>query len=446
MKIITTCFTVFALSTAVHAQTPSLKGESTLPATRQSTQDKPACNDCCGTVLTPEYLDQIHRMIDDGSWQEGKNQDLSANRGITYVKTTFHIMKSIGGNDGLNTNNCQIQIDYLNEHIEGTGLEFCISEILVHELSNPEVTYPTGPTFGFVPGTMNVYCTPQINHDFGLCGYAQYPTGTTFVVQNDCMDSGDTTFSHEAGHYFGLPHTFEGTESGSNPECVDGSNCEVAGDYFCDTDADDNGGWNWSCNYTGGGTDVCNGTPYSPDSTNLMSYAPDWCTTEFSEEQKSMFLWQAQTYRGSHLSDEACVSTGACCNEFDSCLNTYEYMCEDVGWNWQGLGTICADGCLQNTPGACCAGTNGGCIHVTEAICLSGSGTFLGPNTLCSDGGCEPSNCEGDTDDSGVVDVGDLLAVIDQWGNTSGSGDVNSDGSINVNDLLMIVGNWGPCE
>jgi hypothetical protein len=43
------------------------------------------------------------------------------------------------------------------------------------------------------------------------------------------------------------------------------------------------------------------------------------------------------------------------------------------------------------------------------------------------------------------VDVGDLLAVIDQWGQSNSPADINGDGIVNVNDLLEVVGNWGPC-
>ena len=60
---------------------------------------------------------------------------------------------------------------------------------------------------------------------------------------------------------------------------------------------------------------------------------------------------------------------------------------------------------------------------------------------------CE-SLCEGDVTNDLVVDVGDLLAVIGDWGCTSDdcSGDANDDGVVNVTDMLLVVGNWGPCE
>ena len=439
--------------------------------------------DRCGTVLNPEYQQQIQRMLADGSWYEATHNDLSQIRGTTYVKTTFHILRYADGSGGMLTSNCQLQIDNLNSHIEGTGLEFCIAGILFHDLVDPSVDYyGPDPTYGFVPNTMNVYCTPYIT-GISACGYASYPPWNTFVVDNDCMEPGTTTFSHETGHYFGLPHTFEGTEDGSNPECVDGSNCLTAGDYICDTNADDNGGFDyWLCYYNGGGTDACNGDTYTPNTDNLMSYSWDACVDEFTGNQLSLITSIAFGVRSNLISADPCViDTGACCNDSGTCIVTWEDACSAVEWNWQGFGTACENGCEQNETGACCVGeqciqlpmqsclSGGGtwigagiscedgmcvgaccvgeqCIQLTMQNCLSGSGTWMGDGISCEVGICDQTRCEGDTDGSGAVDVGDLLTIIEQWGSDDSVADINGDGIVDVADLLAIVGNWGPCE
>jgi glucose/arabinose dehydrogenase len=96
--------------------------------------------------------------------------------------------------------------------------------------------------------------------------------------------------------------------------------------------------------------------------------------------------------------------------------------------------------------GACCVGTTGSCIHIYETNCLGGGGTWLGPNTDCADGGCDPNNCPADIDGDGTVGVGDILAMIEAWGPCSGcDADINDDGVVNVTDLLEVVGAWGPC-
>jgi hypothetical protein len=58
---------------------------------------------------------------------------------------------------------------------------------------------------------------------------------------------------------------------------------------------------------------------------------------------------------------------------------------------------------------------------------------------------CEPV-CNGDVDDSGAVDVDDLLAIVNAWGPCLFcSGDLNSSYVIDVNDLLIVINHWGIC-
>lgn len=55
--------------------------------------------------------------------------------------------------------------------------------------------------------------------------------------------------------------------------------------------------------------------------------------------------------------------------------------------------------------------------------------------------------CTGDLNGSGEVDVNDLLDLIGQWGNCSGSctADISGDGVVDVNDLLSLIAAWGIC-
>ena len=54
--------------------------------------------------------------------------------------------------------------------------------------------------------------------------------------------------------------------------------------------------------------------------------------------------------------------------------------------------------------------------------------------------------CPADANGDGFVNVSDLLAVIDQWGQTGSTADINNDGIVDVTDLLLVVGSWGPCQ
>lgn len=96
--------------------------------------------------------------------------------------------------------------------------------------------------------------------------------------------TGVGTLLHEMGHYFGLPHTFEG----SGVELVDGSNCETAGDGICDTPADpfvegeDMAEYVSDCRFISLKVDA-NGEYYRPDIGNIMSYYPCTCGFTFGQ-------------------------------------------------------------------------------------------------------------------------------------------------------------------
>ena len=54
---------------------------------------------------------------------------------------------------------------------------------------------------------------------------------------------------------------------------------------------------------------------------------------------------------------------------------------------------------------------------------------------------------------NGVINVDDLLAVINTWGQTGPPGTIQGDiappggnGLVNVDDLLAVINAWGPCD
>ncbi|NMH29633.1 zinc-dependent metalloprotease [Flavobacterium silvaticum] len=107
-----------------------------------------------------------------------------------------------------------------------------------------------------------------------------------WVVTGQLNDN--KTTPHEFGHYFGLPHTFNNSDSNiiTQRELVTRSfseilprknaNCGNAGDFICDTESDP---FNVSpsaanCIYTGSETDA-NGDLFHPQNNNYMDYR--WC-------------------------------------------------------------------------------------------------------------------------------------------------------------------------
>ncbi len=134
-------------------------------------------------------------------------------------------------------------------------------------------------------GAINVYITQSITNFSGsqLCGYTYMPGAKDRIfMSSSCLGNG-TTFAHEMGHYLSLYHT-HGVDF-NQPELVNGSNCEIAGDEICDTPADPNLlGEVDNCTYDGNKKDA-NGDLYQPDVHNIMSYSVPNCRYEFSDGQ-----------------------------------------------------------------------------------------------------------------------------------------------------------------
>ena len=55
--------------------------------------------------------------------------------------------------------------------------------------------------------------------------------------------------------------------------------------------------------------------------------------------------------------------------------------------------------------------------------------------------------CRADVNQSGSINVDDLLMVIVGWGNCNTCpADINGDSHVNVDDLLAVITGWGPCS
>jgi len=87
----------------------------------------------------------------------------------------------------------------------------------------------------YIDSTINIYLVESIITPAGATGYAHMPgdSADAIIIQKSALT--DMTPVHEMGHFFGLPHTFEGHSGGGlSTELVNGSNCTTTGDGFCD--------------------------------------------------------------------------------------------------------------------------------------------------------------------------------------------------------------------
>jgi hypothetical protein len=144
---------------------------------------------------------------------------------------------------------------------------------------------------------IDIYIGPRENPVPG--GIASGIPGVNLYVGGVVTMGGVNTYlamspvlSHEMGHCLGLFHTFQGTFSGTSgcSELVNGSNCDVCGDYVCDTPADPVRLFNFplpNCEWTNPGITDANSQLYNPDEQQIMAYTFPQCMNHFSDGQKT---------------------------------------------------------------------------------------------------------------------------------------------------------------
>lgn len=98
------------------------------------------------------------------------------------------------------------------------------------------------------------------------------------------------TTSHEIGHCLGLFHTFHSHVNGPLPELADFTECNIRGDYLCDTPADHSSllfhvDSNCVFNQPIDSLRDAIGSPVSPDPLNIMAYTRSTCRHYFSPLQ-----------------------------------------------------------------------------------------------------------------------------------------------------------------
>ncbi len=122
----------------------------------------------------------------------------------------------------------------------------------------------------------------------GIAGYATLPGGSPevdgLVLRYDQVK---WAITHELGHFFGLRHTFQGSDNAST--CPPNTDCAIDGDMVCDTDPHA---------LTSGcptGTNSCANKPWSPVVYNIMNYSS--CPNRFSLGQKERMIYMLENYR-----------------------------------------------------------------------------------------------------------------------------------------------------
>ena len=189
------------------------------------------------------------------------------------------------------------------------------------------------------------------------------------------------SLTHEAGHYFGLFHIFDG--------CTTDETCSTAGDLICDTPAQS------SIVFDCASLNTC-GVP--DDVQDYMGYAPDLCMEHFTIEQVRRMRCTLQEYRyllyetADGCTDSAECDDGDPCNGVEFCVNGICNSGSMTDCNGNGIDDACdaANGmdCNGNgVPDSC--DTDGAFIDVFSGLLrpigFGESRTFTMPDAAPAD-------------------------------------------------------------
>lgn len=275
----------------------------------------------CGTIGGKSvWLKKYQANPDLAIYQ--KNNDSTI-----YVPLTLHLVGSDGNTGYFPFPRLLEALCTLNDDFLEANIQFYIEgeiNYLANSAYNSHETVVDGAYMMFdnnVENTLNCYV---VNDPAGNCGYNLPYAG--IALMESCIGPTDHTWAHEVGHALSLPHPFLGWEGGvshdgsvghnfNNPaptqvlydytnfqdsfffdtlivdtaivELVDGSNCYIAADGFCDT-APDYLASRWNCNASNQSNTLQtdpNGAPFYSDASLIMSYSFDDCQSRFTEEQ-----------------------------------------------------------------------------------------------------------------------------------------------------------------
>ena len=253
--------------------------------------------DFCGTPDLTAYIENITRV-------EAK-PTIRRNTISYYPIQIFSVARS-NGEGRLNDIQMMRGLCTLNDDFYDYGIQFYLKNP-VKDINNDDY-FNHNQSNGYrmmrnhnVSGAFNIYIVDNPN---GTCGYFS-PANEAVALAKNCFIGGTHALTHEMGHFFGLPHTFQGWEQKAYDktnvprylsirgrdtlyvETVDGSNCMVSGDGFCDTPPDYISE-RWSCDRNGLSSVSYldpKGEEFYIDGTNFMSYALDRCQNMFTPEQ-----------------------------------------------------------------------------------------------------------------------------------------------------------------
>lgn len=279
----------------------------------------------CSTEFNSGQMDRMLKLRDLESTRAGKRNI------TTYIPIKFHVASQPDGAGKPSFEAVLDQLCALNVNYEDYGYQFYMKDGTVNNVANNTIYFSPSTAAGiskmvaekqqFGSNAVNIFITENADTD-GLGTTLGYYTFNQdyIVLKKSVISNGNHrkfVLGHELGHFFNLPHTFNGWDSqpwdgmpvtsttspgGELNELADGSNGEIAGDMIADTPADYNlgFGWNGCTEYDGGCADPT-GALLDPDESNIMGYFIGCEKYTVSEKQIEIITNDYESNRRAHL-------------------------------------------------------------------------------------------------------------------------------------------------
>lgn len=270
----------------------------------------------CGTP-TPELdTTSIKKMLANEKKFTALNT-FNRSTNITYIPIRVMVVRDQFGYANITNQKIINQIADLNSAFSSLGVQFYFLNNLIYSIndSNFNSFYPENTNLDYPIRNQDYYGNIyDSNNAINLyyvkdllftgqasgtltTGIANFPSNVLYNTAKDTnrlfvIHSTTSYFLiHEMGHYFGLFHTFE-TLGGTSYENPSGTNCQIAGDLICDTNADPferhnilTGGSAFNCFIRNIPIFSCStGNGYAPPFYNHMSYY-DFSFSSFTSQQ-----------------------------------------------------------------------------------------------------------------------------------------------------------------
>ena len=251
---------------------------------------------------------------------------------ITWVPVKWHIVANNSGALGISETEVFEQMCAWNDFYADQDIQFYIDESGFNYINSTAALNDPRTGGGLLQltaakqnhggGRMNAFIVqaagsidngdPNPDNWPSAAGYYS-PANDWIVIRKNDVQLSNETMNHEAGHFFGISHTFRGWDFlpynigihgnqapafSPNPQvrtenqdrtgsC---SNCQTAGDLLCDTNPDYQLNVNFhtnNCDYNGDILDPC-GVEVQPNVDNVMSYFFGCNLQEFTTQQKAV--------------------------------------------------------------------------------------------------------------------------------------------------------------